>query len=197
MGQAMTEGEIEAVLREVTDEEVTFYHEYGWVMMKQLVAPEFATQLQRVAQERRDCQDKEGTDRPDVHLALAKEAEPYRSFMFSERMSHNAMRLVNKKRLKGVDVALRYRIDMHILKPPGAAGATYHQDSSEHGELLEKLAALVPPPRLNLVRYHGVLAPNAVDRAQIVPGPKPADEETDVGGSEAASTPAQRRHRLA
>ena len=39
------------------------------------------------------------------------------------------------------------------------------------GELLEKLAALVPPPRLNLVRYHGVLAPNAVDRAQIVPGP--------------------------
>ena len=64
-------------------------------------------------------------------------------------------------------------------------------------ELLEKLAALVPPPRLNLVRYHGVLAPNAVDRAQIVPGPKPADEETDVGGSEAASTPSQRRHRLA
>jgi hypothetical protein len=41
-------------------------------------------------------------------------------------------------------------------------------------ELLEKLAALVPPPRLNLVRYHGVLAPNAADRAQIVPGPKPA-----------------------
>jgi len=64
-------------------------------------------------------------------------------------------------------------------------------------ELLEKLAALVPPPRLNLLRYHGVLAPNAVDRAQIVPGPKPADEETDVGGSEAASTPSQRRHRLA
>ena len=30
-------------------------------------------------------------------------------------------------------------------------------------ELLEKLAALVPPPRLNLVRYHGVLAPNAAD----------------------------------
>ena len=27
-------------------------------------------------------------------------------------------------------------------------------------ELLEKLAVLVPPPRLNLVRYHGVLAPS-------------------------------------
>ena len=31
MGQAMTEREIEAVLREVTDEEVAFYQEYGWV----------------------------------------------------------------------------------------------------------------------------------------------------------------------
>ena len=37
-------------------------------------------------------------------------------------------------------------------------------------ELLEKLAALVPPPRLNLIRYHGILAPSARDRAQIVPG---------------------------
>ena len=34
-------------------------------------------------------------------------------------------------------------------------------------ELIEKLAALVPPPRLNLVRYHGVLAPNAADRDRI------------------------------
>ncbi len=63
-------------------------------------------------------------------------------------------------------------------------------------ELLEKLAALVPPPRLNLVRYHGVLAPNATDRAQIVPGPQPV-EETDIGDSAAETTPAQRRHRLA
>ena len=28
-------------------------------------------------------------------------------------------------------------------------------------ELLEKLAALVPPPRFHLLRYHGVLAPRA------------------------------------
>ena len=45
MEKAMTEGEIEAVLREVTDEEVAFYREYGWVMMKQLVTPNFATEL--------------------------------------------------------------------------------------------------------------------------------------------------------
>ena len=57
--------------------------------------------------------------------------------------------------------------------------------------MLEKLAALVPPPRLNLVRYHGVLAPNAVDRAQIVPGPIAAY------AGENESTPTPRRHRLA
>lgn len=38
-------------------------------------------------------------------------------------------------------------------------------------ELIEKLAALVPPPRANVIRYHGVLAPAAAARAQIVPGP--------------------------
>ncbi len=38
-------------------------------------------------------------------------------------------------------------------------------------ELIEKLAALVPPPRANVIRYHGVLAPAAAARAQSVPGP--------------------------
>jgi len=42
-------------------------------------------------------------------------------------------------------------------------------------ELIEKLAALVPPPRVHLIRYHGVLAPHAADRAQIVPGPQAQD----------------------
>jgi len=37
-------------------------------------------------------------------------------------------------------------------------------------ELLERLAALVPPPRFNLVRYHGVLAPAATQRARVIPG---------------------------
>jgi hypothetical protein len=55
----------------------------------------------------------------------------------------------------------------------------------------------VPPPRFNLVRYHGVLAPHAAHRAPIVPGPKPAHDGTDTGGSEGEFTPAQRRHRLA
>jgi len=42
-------------------------------------------------------------------------------------------------------------------------------------ELVEKLAALVPPPRLNLVRYHEVLAPHAADWTEIVPVPQKED----------------------
>jgi hypothetical protein len=36
-------------------------------------------------------------------------------------------------------------------------------------ELVEKLAALVPPPRFNLVRYHGILAPSAAWRPLVIP----------------------------
>ncbi len=35
--------------------------------------------------------------------------------------------------------------------------------------MLAVRAALVPRPRLHLIRYHGVLAPNATPRAQVVP----------------------------
>ena len=36
-------------------------------------------------------------------------------------------------------------------------------------DLIGKLAALVPPPKFNLVRYHGILAPSACWRPHIVP----------------------------
>jgi len=42
---------------------------------------------------------------------------------------------------------------------------------------MQRLAALVPRARLHLIRFHGVLAPNAGLRAAIVPGPaqKPSE----------------------
>ncbi len=45
-------------------------------------------------------------------------------------------------------------------------------------EFMQRLAALVPRPRLHLIRFHGVLAPNAGLRAAIVPGTpqKPGDD---------------------
>lgn len=43
-------------------------------------------------------------------------------------------------------------------------------------ELLRRLAALIPPPRVHLVRYFGALAPNASLREQVIQtaGPSPA-----------------------
>ena len=35
---------------------------------------------------------------------------------------------------------------------------------------MQRLAALVPRPGLNLIRFHGVLAPNAKLRPQVIPG---------------------------
>ena len=49
-------------------------------------------------------------------------------------------------------------------------------------ELLARLAALVPPPRYPLVRYHGVLAPRSSWRSAVVPKPR-------------TETPTHREHR--
>jgi hypothetical protein len=52
-------------------------------------------------------------------------------------------------------------------------------------EFMQRLAALVPRPRLNFIRFHGVLAPNAKLRAEIIPDgmknkSKPTDANDDV-----------------
>ncbi len=43
-------------------------------------------------------------------------------------------------------------------------------------EFLQRLAALVPRPRLHLIRFHGVSAPNAKLRSLVVPQGPPAHE---------------------
>ena len=60
-------------------------------------------------------------------------------------------------------------------------------------EFLQRLAALVPRPRLHLIRFHGVLAPNTALRAQIVPSEAEPAPNTDEGNGEcsAASTRAR------
>jgi Putative transposase len=52
------------------------------------------------------------------------------------------------------------------LKAPWHDGSTYLVMSPL--EFMQRLAALIPP-RLHLIRFHGVLTPNAHLRAQVVP----------------------------
>ena len=53
------------------------------------------------------------------------------------------------------------------LKTPWRDGTTHLVLSPL--EFMQRLAALVPRPRLHLIRFHGVLAPNAKLRALVVP----------------------------
>jgi len=57
------------------------------------------------------------------------------------------------------------------------------------GELLERLATLVPRPRINLLLYHGVLAPNARWRRAVVPPPA-EEEHGDAPSASVARAPA-------
>jgi len=62
----------------------------------------------------------------------------------------------------------------HRMKRPAASGATELVLSPV--AFLRRLAALVPPPGVHLVRFFGVLAPNARLRPLVVPRP-PAPAE--------------------
>ncbi len=64
------------------------------------------------------------------------------------------------------------------LKQRGGRGETHR--IMEPMEFMARLAALVPPPRHPLVRYHGVFAPNSPWRAAVVPGPRPQELELRV-----------------
>lgn len=55
----------------------------------------------------------------------------------------------------------------YALKAPWRNGPTHVE--FEPMDFISKLAALVPPPRAHLTRFHGIFAPNANLRAQLTP----------------------------
>ena len=58
-------------------------------------------------------------------------------------------------------------------------------------EFLRKLASLIPPPRHHLVRFHGVFAPNAAWRKEVVPSLEQAAPQ--ASSAPAATAPSSRR----
>jgi putative transposase len=59
-------------------------------------------------------------------------------------------------------------------------------------EFMQRLAALVPRPRLHLTRFHGVLAPHANLRAVIVPIPAQTTTAHAADCDHAPNAPARR-----
>jgi hypothetical protein len=69
-----------------------------------------------------------------------------------------------------------------ITRPSGSRLSNTTHVVFEPLDFLSKLAALVPPPRAHLIRYHGVFAPNSRTRAHVTPAGR--------GRSDRARTPA-------
>jgi len=82
------------------------------------------------------------------------------------------------------------------LRHPWADGTTHLR--FEPTAFLERLAVLVPRPRVNLLLYYGVLAPHAAWRAEVVPATGAEVEASGTAGEPEAGgvgapTPAGRR----
>ena len=71
------------------------------------------------------------------------------------------------------------KVRVHF-KTPTRTGQLYTDMSRD--TFLARLAALVPPPRFNLVRYYGVLASQHKLREKVAPRPRPGLEEFEDTG---------------
>ncbi len=83
------------------------------------------------------------------------------------------------------------------LKTPWRDGTTHLVMSPL--QFMQRLAALVPRPRLHLIRFHGVLAPNARLRARVVPqGPETQAQVAEAAMASECDAPAvqARPHRI-
>ena len=64
---------------------------------------------------------------------------------------------------------------LYKLKRPWNDGSTHVKFTPE--EMIGRLISLVPPPRIHLIRFFGVLAPNAKMRKLVVPAKKEKEKE--------------------
>ena len=65
-------------------------------------------------------------------------------------------------------------------------------------DFIAKLAALVPKPRTNLTRFHGVFAPNSKFRVRVTPAKRGSGRKPrqPTGESWLDKTPAERRESM-
>jgi hypothetical protein len=153
MAVVSTTVDVEASIRPITDDEVAFYREHGWVKLDGLVALDLVDRLREVA-EARVAESDHGWLRDLARTGV----EPFRSLMFSPTMAQNAQRLADRRRLTDRDIALRYRWDGIANKLPGGGGTPWHQDSSEHGsdrvgEMQWWLALVEITPEMGAMRF--------------------------------------------
>jgi len=77
------------------------------------------------------------------------------------------------------------------LKTPYLDGTTHV--IFEPLDFVARLAALVPRPRVNLTRFHGVFVPNSKHRALVTPAKRVKGNQPKTSGKPQNQTPAERR----
>lgn len=120
-------------------------------------------------------------ERAGKHLGFVLDAEVRVSAhnrLHRERLCRYLLRppLANGRLHETVDG--QYAFEMKRAWPDGTRAVFF----SGH-ELVGRLAALVPPPRMHLVHYFGVLAPSAKLRKQVIPAPREGPDQDPCGHS--------------
>jgi ectoine hydroxylase-related dioxygenase (phytanoyl-CoA dioxygenase family) len=169
-----------AAPREITDDEVSFYVENGWVKLENLISAELAAELldgakrlmetgiaaQGVAEEEegdRFAKASKGTKVLDIGIwqdyhypARDDHAEPFSSFVFSKELGRAAQRLLDK------DVPVQYSADLLACKMPagsrGGQATNWHQDFpifpfDRYGSLAFWIALNDIPPERGTMRF--------------------------------------------
>jgi hypothetical protein len=89
-----------------------------------------------------------------------------------------------------------------VSRAQGCAGAiqlkTPYRDGTTHVifeplDFIARLAALVPKPRVNLTRFHGLFAPNCKHRARVTPAKEGRGGRHATTADPQERTPAERR----
>ncbi len=118
-----------------------------------------------------------------LHAGVAARADECKKL---ERLCRYISRpAVSEKRLS----LLRNGHVRYELKTPYRDGTTHV--IFEPLDFIARLAALVPKPRVNLTRFHGVFAPNSKHRALVTPAKRGRGNTARV--ADELSTPAERR----
>ena len=76
------------------------------------------------------------------------------------------------------------------LKTPWRNGTTHV--IFEPLDFISRLVALIPKPRINLTRFHGVFAPNSRYRAMVTPAKRGRGKKTKAANDKQDQTPAER-----
>ena len=128
-----------------------------------------------------------------LHAGVA--AEAHESHKLEKLCRYITRPAISEKRLSlSPQGRVRYQ-----LKTPWRNGTTHVE--WDPVDFIAKLAALVPPRRAHLTRFHGVFAPNANLRAQLTPsgrGKRPATDAApvNVSANDEPRSPEEKRHAM-